>query len=569
MPTYPSCGHHTKSFRCSVLTMKQCLEFHDLFYKNKDRQSQNHFLLKYTETKEVQRTRPKTGTKNPKVCQTKFFVRKNEENKMVPVCQKAFLGILQITRSRVEFVTKNFQKSGSLPEESRGGDRVSIKFNEKKQSVIKFISSLTCSDAHYCRSKSGRKYLPGELSIAKLHKMYNDSVEENLMVKESYFRFVFNHNFNIGFGSPRLDMCSTCIELKERMKLEKDPEKKQDFLVQRAIHKKRAKAFYDNLKEDDPSVMNVSFDCQKNLPLPKLPDQEVYYRRQLYLYNLTFVKGTSRDQLTKDNCTSYLWNEDVHKKGSSEIASCLHHFLKNTDFTGKTKLRLFADGCGGQNKNQIILAMCSRWLLDAPPNLKDVEIIFPIRGHSFMPPDRVFGHCEKQFKSMQQIENPEQYVEVISQFATVVKVGVDCCVRDWRSEAYRVFKSINLWHFKFAPTKKFFLRRSKSNKKQVVIKGEHFYYHEVNKFKCVTKDKFTISDINPPLIPSGLPGLVKGVKISDVKRLLEIHFGPNWVENSVLGYYKDLFAKCDGQEDLREELEPECEPTEESPETIV
>lgn len=523
----------------------------------------------YTESKPVQRNRPKTGTKNPKTFHTKFFVRKNESNDLIPVCQNAFLGILQITRARVDFVTKNFQRSGNIAKETRGGDHVSMKFNEKRESIIRFVSSLTCSDVHYCRSKSGRKYLPAELNIATLHKMYNKSVEENLKVKEGYFRFVFNRKFNLGFGSPRLDMCSTCIELKERIKLEKDPEKKQELFVQRAIHKKRAKAFYDILREEDPEVMTVSFDCEKNLPLPKIPDQEVYYRRQLYLYNLTVVKGSSKEQLTKENCTSYLWTEDLHKKGSSEVASCLHHFLKNTDFTGKIKLRLFADGCGGQNKNQIILAMCSSWFLEAPETLKDIEIIFPVRGHSFMPPDRVFGHCEKKIKSMQQIENPQQYVDIISRFATVVNVGSECEVFDWRNEAYKVFKKTNEWHFKFAPTKKFCLKRSK-NKNQILIKGEHFYYHEVNQYKFVTKPKSTIADIKPSLIQTGLAGLVKKQKIADVKRLLEIHYGPTWKKNTVLDYYKNLFDTCDGQEEPQNiEEEAECEKTEESPETIV
>lgn len=551
--------------------MKECLDFHTTFYKNKDRHSQNNFILQYTESKPVKRRRPTTSTKNPKQFHTKFFVKKNADNKKIPVCQTTFLNILKISRSRVEFPNNKFQKLGFIPTETRGGDHVSAKFEDKKQAIITFISSLTCSDVHYCRSQSGRKYLPAELNIAKLHQMYNERAEENVKVKECYFRYIFNRKFNIGFGSPRLDMCSTCIELKERMKLENDPQKKHELLVQKTIHKKRAKAFYDHLKEEDPEVLNVSFDCQKNLPLPKVPDQEAYYRRQLYLYNLTVVKGNSKDKLSKENCTSYLWTEDIHKKGSSEIASCIFHFLSNTDFTGKTKLRLFADGCGGQNKNQIILAMCSKWLLDAPSTLQHIEIIFPIRGHSFMPPDRVFGHCEKKFKSLQQIENPEQYVEIISSFSTVVNVGTDCEVKDWRKEAYKVFKPINKWHFKFAPTKKFFLKRSQKNKNQVVLKGEHFYYHEVCTYRFLTKSNATIADMTPQLIIPGLPGLVKRVKILDVKRLLEIHYGPNWVENTSLGYYKILFEKCDHLEnnEPQDDNEPECEATEESPETIV
>lgn len=130
-PTYPTCGHHTKSFRCSVLTMQQCMNFHTSFYKNKDRQSQNSFILKFIKIKPVQRKRPKTATNKSKVIHTRFFVRKNESSGLVPVCQKAFLGILQIKRSRVDFISKKFHENGFLPHDNRGRDHTSAKFDEK------------------------------------------------------------------------------------------------------------------------------------------------------------------------------------------------------------------------------------------------------------------------------------------------------------------------------------------------------------------------------------------------------------------------------------------------------
>lgn len=33
------------------------------------------------------------------------------------------------------------------------------------------------------------------------------------------------------------------------------------------------------------------------------------------------------------------------------------------------------------------------------PNIQSVEIVFPVRGHSFIPPDRVFGLIEKDIKN--------------------------------------------------------------------------------------------------------------------------------------------------------------------------
>lgn len=80
----------------------------------------------------------------------------------------------------------------------------------KLHSVMQFINSLKCVESHYCKGKSNRKYLPSELSIKGLWKMYSE-IEGNVPVKESYFRMTFNTNYNLGFGSPRSDVFSLCL----------------------------------------------------------------------------------------------------------------------------------------------------------------------------------------------------------------------------------------------------------------------------------------------------------------------------------------------------------------------
>jgi len=56
--------------------------------------------------------------------------------------------------------------------------------------------------------------------------------------------------------------------------------------------------------------------------------------------------------------------------------------MESTDLTNINKIQMFADGCGGQNKNRTLLAMVARWLLHTKNcQVKEVELIFPIRGH--------------------------------------------------------------------------------------------------------------------------------------------------------------------------------------------
>lgn len=54
--------------------------------------------------------------------------------------------------------------------------------------------------------------------------------------------------------------------------------------------------------------------------------------------------------------------------------------------------------CGGQNKNTIMVAMCSFLLLnEAPSQVKQLKLIFPwLVIHKYLPPDRVFAQIEKK-----------------------------------------------------------------------------------------------------------------------------------------------------------------------------
>lgn len=137
--------------------------------------------------------------------------------------------------------------------------------------------------------------------------MYNGKVGSTLKVKQTFFRNIFCTSFNIGFGSPRTDVCSTCLAYDEKIKQASDETSKSELIAEKQIYTREAKNFCDHLKESRSNMITFSYDCEKNLPLPKSADQIVYYKRQLYLYNFTVVQGSSNARLTSDNVRSYLW----------------------------------------------------------------------------------------------------------------------------------------------------------------------------------------------------------------------------------------------------------------------
>ncbi|KAJ8886679.1 hypothetical protein PR048_012891 [Dryococelus australis] len=69
-----------------------------------------------------------------------------------------------------------------------------------------------------------------------------------------------------------------------------DMTKKNELLIELRVHKFRAKAFYSILKGEPLGVIQFSFDCEKILVSPKVPDQIAYYSRQLYNYKFTIVE---------------------------------------------------------------------------------------------------------------------------------------------------------------------------------------------------------------------------------------------------------------------------------------
>ena len=72
------------------------------------------------------------------------------------------------------------------------------------------------------------------------------------------------NDFNISFKTPATDECSECLRLKSQIKVRKDQEKAKT-MARCTIHKTKAKAFHDLLRNQIPNVFKFSFDCQKNL----------------------------------------------------------------------------------------------------------------------------------------------------------------------------------------------------------------------------------------------------------------------------------------------------------------
>ncbi|CAH0560628.1 unnamed protein product [Brassicogethes aeneus] len=129
---------------------------------------------------------------------------------------------------------------------------------------------------------------------------------------------------------------------------------------------------------------------QQVQPLPRTPISDSFYSHQVSLYVFCCVGMDSKFP------TFYTWTDDLAGRGSVEIGSALLAHLDTLDYEGNKVLRLFCDGCGGQNKNSHVIRALYHWLrVKSPKGVEEIQVTYPVRGHSFLPTGRVFGRIEK------------------------------------------------------------------------------------------------------------------------------------------------------------------------------
>ncbi|XP_041348539.1 uncharacterized protein LOC121368074 [Gigantopelta aegis] len=245
-----------------------------------------------------------------------------EDKSEVPVCQPTFLSIFGIKKDRVQNIAKYWLQTGQARPENRGGARNREKHNLKKERIRTHISTFTCRASHYAHCGApGRKYLPSDLSVAKMHKMFID--QNHKQVSYALYWSMFVYDFNLAFGHPAKDICSTCVKFRMQIKNpELSEEEKREQITLFMFHRRRARSFY-NIMNDVGNSLTMYFDIMENLVLPKSLIGQTYYSRQLYLYVFGVVRhhGRGEAQGTED-IDLFVWME--HQNNLPPLPEATH-----------------------------------------------------------------------------------------------------------------------------------------------------------------------------------------------------------------------------------------------------
>ena len=329
-----------------------------------------------------------------------FIVMKQEK---IQICKSAVMNLFSISSSYFLKAQKAHQGGSCSPSPLKSGrskgSRCKMTSEEKIDEIRKHIEKFPAEMSHSRKKNPNRKYLQCDLSISKMYAMYKREAIDP--VKENIYSRVFVTDFNLGFGSPRSDTCSTCDEFKAN-----------ETAIDIFNHKKDYEEGYRLMTEDreealrTPGINFVTFDLEKCLPLPKLTTGIVYYKRQINLYNMDIHICN----VPTNNGFMHIWPENLAGRGASQVGSCLLTFSEWSTIVPGV-LNVWSDSCAGQNKNFMII--CLWQLLILKGTFSMITHKFPIVGHSFNDSDRDGGKVENVLKTKENIYDIDGYIDCI------------------------------------------------------------------------------------------------------------------------------------------------------------
>ncbi|XP_050497796.1 uncharacterized protein LOC126878976 [Diabrotica virgifera virgifera] len=382
--------------KCDCLSkvgIENAKQEYDKFYEVSSYDAQRALICAMVQEGPIKRKRKQNSTK-------KMHSRVYNINGHV-VCKTFLLQTLRISSAKVDNALKSKKRIEGVKDlRGRAGGKNKIS-EERLQEILEHIEQFPKYKSHYAREKTSSIYLRADTTLPIMYDLYKQQVN-NSPVSFSKYKNVFLTHFNFRRKPLKKDTCNLCDKLEilinnsateeqVKCKTERDNHIDSAEEARQALNADRKRAKFDEQLEV------LCFDMEKTLPLPRIPTNVVFYKRQLWLYNL----GIHTAKHNKGHC--YVWLEGEAGRGAQEVGSCLfRHVLKARDMEACKHLILWSDSCGGQNRNIKIVLMLNA-IFDVHPLLERITLRLLTSGHSFLPNDTDFGDIECALKFQQRM----------------------------------------------------------------------------------------------------------------------------------------------------------------------
>lgn len=344
-----------------------------------DDSEKRHFYVSNVKKSKCKRKRTNAERSRKPYVFNYYFNYMNED---VRVCQQFFVNTLNVNKGRVYYYFKNNSHKPTItPGKSRHGTHQKKVISDKQKHEIRdHINRFPVVESHYCRKHSNKQYLYQGLNLAIMYRLYVEETEDP--AKLSFYRHIFNYEFNLSFFKPKKDRCDKCMAYE----LLEDPDEphadKQNLHLQRkenaAYERKNDRDISLTVHKENKSAIGA-FDMENVFQLPISNASVVYYLRKFAVLNLTLVI----------NGVVYcaMWDESLCGREGTHIANALIKILKRVlaDNPWIEHLILWSDSCTPQNRNSIMSAALQCFLdSNESFNLRQIDQKFSEAGHGLV-----------------------------------------------------------------------------------------------------------------------------------------------------------------------------------------
>lgn len=465
------------------------------------------------------------------------------------VCKSFFTQSFRISSCKIDTALKAIKRPEGV-RDMRGIAGGHNKLDQNRiQEVIEHIMKFPKYKSHYSRSSTEREFLNPDTTLSKMYDLYKAEVINPVSL--SLYKQVFLTKFNLQRKKLKKDTCNTCDRLEVLIKDCVHENDRDRLKNEKNSHLELAEGAQEVKKKDmeaaarKPELETLCFDLEKTLPLPQIPTNLVYYKRQLCVYNLGIHSGKQKT----GHC--FVWVEGEAGRGAQEVGSCLRKFILEEVKEGVTELILWSDSCGGQNRNvKMVLMMKS--VMELHPSLEKVTMKYLHPGHSFLPNDSDFGDIESALKYQQRLYTPEDYIAVMQKCRKknpLIVHRMNRCDFVGTSKMEEIItnrkKDVNKTPVSWLKTR--VIEIKKANPFSIFMKtsleGQHV---EVNIQKQMKRGRPTtfnsFKELEIPLWPNGKP--ISEKKLEDLKSLMK------FIPNDAKAPYRNLFTSEEIEDDI-------------------
>nr|CAI5819112.1 unnamed protein product [Callosobruchus analis] len=236
------------------------------------------------------------------------------------------------------------------------------------------------------------------------------------------YRRVFR-SLSLSFHHPKKDQCSLCMTYRQGTVEQKRAI--ETVFVEHTNQKNAVRQKKDKVKELSKTYPNIIasavLDLQQVIALPISNQAAIFYRKRLSVFNFTVYDIGNKE------CICFQWDGTISKRGANEVSSCVASYLRDLDDREMFEVNLFADDCGGQNRNTIVFTMLLHTITNAK-NLRSISLSFFETNHGQNEGDSAHSSIATAMSLVENISVPSELPPIfrLARRAQPYKVMVMC-----------------------------------------------------------------------------------------------------------------------------------------------